>query len=123
MLSKQPRVQTGAARRPAVGAPALLARLPAPAVQQARRLRRCDYSVCRAAKLDEVPLFASNDSLLSGPSPTSATTSTSGAAAAGPTSVADKINAVPLKSEVRQRRRSPPLAAADAAGRRRLRVC
>jgi len=94
MLAKQPRVQTGAARRPAVGAPALLARLPPVAP------RRGSSSRARAAaKLDEVPLFASGDSLMSGPSPTA---STSGGAAAAE-SVADKINAVPLNSEVRRR--------------------
>lgn len=112
MLAKQPRVQPGAARRPAVASASSSSRL-FPLLPLLSSSRRCLRARAAAAKLDEVPLFASGDSLLSGPSPTS--TSGASPSAAGPKTAADKINAVPLKSEVRERRRTRDAAADDAA--------
>jgi len=102
MLAKQPRVHAGA--RPATAKGARVVALLRPPSSSLRR-----PLVARAAKLDEVPLFASGDSALSGPP---ASTSGAGAAAA-PKTAAEKIGAVPLNSEVRPVRRRlsvPPVA-------------
>lgn len=105
MLANQSRAHLGASARAGRPAAPLAMRLRLTS-SSSSSLRSSRSLVARAAKLDEVPLFASNDSLMSGPSPT---TSSAGGAAAGaaaaPKTAAEKINAVVLNSEVRERRR------------------